>query len=305
MRKGRILALLVLAVIIAGAAKYWTLVKDVPVGIEEKPYSAIYASAMYGDDKIEDLKQSGLTTLVLFTIHINKDGSMNFNDTPIINNQGEYIGPAEWPENVKAHREGVSSINRIEICLGAWGSPSYENISSLMAEYGQSPDNPLFKGWQTLKELTGADAINHDDEKTFDVESTTEFILMTEKLGFGHTFVPYNNLDEFWKPLFDRVEAESPGLIDRVYVQCYDGGAPNLYFINRWNVFGDMKVSMGLWAQRPDGSKDAPDVFYKKIKKNARFVDGGFIWEYNEMLNNPDGYKVAEYSEAISNALKE
>jgi len=304
MRIGRILAFIILAITLAAVIKYWSIVKDIPAGIEDKPYSGIYASAMYDDDKVQDLKQSGLTTLILFTIHINADGSMNFNDTPIINASGEYIGPENWPATVRAHRQGESSIERIEICVGAWGSPSYDNITKLMAEFGQSAANPLYKGWHTLKELTGADAINHDDEKTFDVDATTEFILMTEKLGYKHTFVPFNHLNDFWKPLFDNVEAARPGLIDRVYVQCYDGGAPNQYLLNRWNVFGNIKVSMGLWAQRPDGSKDTPADFYEKLNENARFIDGGFIWEYNEMLNNPEGYKVKEYADAINKALK-
>ena len=70
------------------------------------------------------------------------------------------------------------------MCIGGWQDTSYNNIESLVASQGTGPGSMLYKNFQALKNaVPGIDAINDDDEQTYDLNSSTNFANMLG--GFG------------------------------------------------------------------------------------------------------------------------
>ncbi len=69
--------------------------------------------------------------------------------------------------------------------------------------------------------MPGIDAINDDDEQTYDLHSSTNFANMLGGLGYKFTEVPYTQ-QSFWVKLKNGLTN-----CDYVYLQCYEGGAGN------------------------------------------------------------------------------
>ena len=205
--------------------------------------SAVYGGGPFysgGQAVLDDLRASGFNTVILWTIHVGSAGNMNFNDIPVIDGFGNYIGDPDWANRIASLRRAPTAIDRIEIGVASAGATDFENIESLINAHGTGSDTVLYKAFQNLKTVTGADAVNFDDESNYDVSTMVQFAVMLADLGYKVTFVPYTR-QSFWETVYRQVEAQRPGTIDRVYLQVYAGGAGNNPV--SWNgSFGDLKV---------------------------------------------------------------
>jgi len=115
-----------------------------------------------------------------------------------------------------------TTVARYEVAIGGWTDSSYDNIKSLVAAQGTGPGSILYKNFQALKSaVPGIDAINDDDEQTYDLNSSTNFANMLGGLGYKFTIVPYT-AQNFWVNLKNNITN-----CDYVYLQCYEGGAGN------------------------------------------------------------------------------
>ncbi|MCU4176609.1 LamG domain-containing protein [Carboxylicivirga sp. N1Y90] len=269
-------------------------------------YSAVFGGGSFysgGDAAILDMKNSGFTTAILWTVHIGEDASMVFNDKGVIDQNGNYIGDPEWGTRLATLLEAPTTVDRIELGIGAWGAKSWENIKKLIDADGTGSDTKLYKAIKKLVDVTGATAINYDDELTYDVESTVAFSLMLADMGLKVSLCPYTQTS-YWQSVYQQVEAEKPGTIDRVYLQCYAGGASNSP--SGWNqYFGDLKVSMGLWCRHGSSCNegDSPSQIQNKISANKDNIDGGFIWLYDDIRACSNNAKTQEYATAINTEL--
>jgi hypothetical protein len=166
-------------------------------------------------------KASGFTTLITFAMHVNADGTLLIGGDVACTN-GVYTGPTNWNSLITTLKTPPTTVARYEVCIGGWTDTSFDNIRSLAASQGTGPSSILYKNFQALKNaVTGIDAINDDDEKTYDLSSSTSFANMLGGLGYKFTLVPYQN-QSFWVNLKNAITN-----CDYVYVQCYEGGAGN------------------------------------------------------------------------------
>ena len=270
-------------------------------------YSAIFGGGPFysgGDAVINDMRNSGFTTAILWTIHIEEDGSMIFNDKAVINQNGEYVGDPEWGTRLAKLLKAPTTVDRIEFGIGAWGSKSWDNIKKLIDSEGIGTDSRLYKALKKLKEITGATAINYDDEYTYDVESTVQFSLMLDDLGLKVSLCPYTK-NSYWQSVYSQVEAERPETIDRVYLQSYAGGAGNSP--SSWNqYFGSVNVSMGLWCKNGNNCSngDSPAEIEAKIDSEKNIISGGFIWLYDDIKSCSEHGKTQAYATAINRGLE-
>ncbi len=127
---------------------------------------------------------------------------------------------------------------------------------------------------------------------------------MLADIGLKVSLCPYTNTS-YWKSVYEEVEAQKPGLIDRVYLQCYAGGASNSP--SQWNdYFGDVNVSMGLWCKNGNNcsSGDSPEQIQTKIQDEKGNIDGGFIWLYDDIKSCSEHGKTQSYATAINQALE-
>jgi len=166
-------------------------------------------------------KASGFTTLITFGIHVNADGTLMIAGAPCATN-GIYVGPANWGALVTTLKTPPTTVTRYEVLIGGWLDSSYDNIKSLVNSQGTGPGSMLYKNFQALKNaVPGIDAINDDDEQTYDLRSSTNFANMLGGLGYKFTLVPYT-AQNFWVNLKRNITN-----CDYVYLQCYAGGAGN------------------------------------------------------------------------------
>ncbi|SPO03664.1 uncharacterized protein DNG_06347 [Cephalotrichum gorgonifer] len=176
------------------------------------------------------LQTSGFNTLIIFGIGILENGDiMYYSNTPgssdvILASAGAYIGGDELAEKVRSLKTGDrTTVNRLEISMNA------QHVGPLMASPGPGSDTPLYRNFEALKAAWSLDGVNNDDESIYDLASTVVFAKMLGEVGYKYTIAPYTN-DGFWVAVQTNVNdgLEEPDLLlDRVYLQCYDGGAFN------------------------------------------------------------------------------
>jgi hypothetical protein len=165
-------------------------------------------------------KASGFTTLITFAMHVNPDGTLLIAGVACTN--GVYVGPTNWGSLVATLKAPPTTVTRYEVCIGGYGDTSYADIESLVNSQGAGSGSILYRNFQALKNaVPGIDAINDDDEQTYDLNSSTSFANMLGSLGYKFTMVPYEN-QSFWVSLKNAITN-----CDYIYLQCYEGGAGN------------------------------------------------------------------------------
>ncbi|OUR81028.1 hypothetical protein A9Q75_08480 [Colwellia psychrerythraea] len=251
---------------------------------------------------INELKTSGFTNVVVWTIHIESDGSLGFNgEFPLVAG-GSYIGGSHYPNfkgDIASLKEGSSLINRVEFGLSGYGSGTYNNVRDLLAcsesHCGTGPNSILYRNFSALKAVFPTiDAVNNDDEDTYHVSSSVQFHIMLADLGFKTAIVPYMN-KSFWQSLVTQVNQARPGAIDALYLQAYAGGSSNDPC--NWDL--GLPVYAGLWSKdySPVGIQNKMQG-WKDSCPNV--VEGGFMWLYDDFDNSS---QVAAYSSAINNVF--
>jgi hypothetical protein len=262
--------------------------------------SGIYAGGpvyKYRNYAINELKSSGFTYVVVWTIHINASGDLNFNAEFPLSQNGAYVGNTSYPNfasDIASLKLPPTSINRVEFCLSAWGSSTFTNIRNLVNSQGTGPNSILYKNFMALRNtFPTVDAIGFDDESTYDVSTATAFAVMLGNMGFKISLVPYTAAN-FWTSVATNTNNQRPGTVDRIDLQCYAGGAGNTPC--SWN-FGGIPIYPGLWDTEKTTSQVQSQL---NTWKNQCSIQGGFIWLYDDIDNSP---LTAQYAAAINNVF--
>ncbi len=227
---------------------------------------------------VKKLRESGFTYVILFNVDVQADGTLK-TDGETICEKGEYVFQRTQPhyiEDVIALKTPPTSISRLEICIGGWGNQSYVNIRNLIQQHGTGPTTMLYRNFKALLEaVPGIDAVNNDDEHGYDLSTAVKFHVMMADLGLKTTLAPYTNRN-FWTQLATQVNSQRPGTVDRVMIQCYDGGAGNNPA--NWNFPG---------IERHAGRTNYQTSMDESIQQMATWqkngaATGGFVWVYND-----------------------
>ena len=242
--------------------------------------------------EISGYRSSGFETMILFSMSVEANGDFDYGGAPIVQN-GVYDGPSNWGSLISQCRAAPSTVNRIEMCIGGWGDPSFQNIENRIASDGTGSGTVLYRNLQALKSALGINAIDYDDEQTYDSGSAVNFGLMVGATGMYVTLCPYTN-PGYWQSVKSGLGATA----DAVYLQCYDGGAGN--DPGAWNTyFGGLKVIPGYWDYERD------TTFLTKMQGwQTEGVVGGFLWPSNSGGTPPaDGAEMLQYAGWIHTSL--
>ena len=252
----------------------------------QKEVSGIYAGGHIRRGRpntITKLRQSGFTYLILFNVDVKADGTLTTDGDTICYN-GEYVFQKKQPyyqQDIKNLKTPPTSITRIEICIGGWGNNSYGNIKNLVNSKGTGRTTMLYRNFKALKDaVPEIDAVNNDTEQDYDPESAAKFHIMMYGLGYKTTFAPYTYMS-YWTQLNDKIRASRPTAVDRVMVQCYDGGAGNLNNVGSWNFTGVSERHPGLLNYSNDWSVERNLAQFQQWKDQG-VATGGFVWLYND-----------------------
>lgn len=233
----------------------------------------LFGRGMYpGDDSTyEMLRSSGFGTIILSSFYIRSNGDVYSGDDgqhPIIHD-GQYVGSREWLERIASLRKAPTSgetaattgkaspgsVKRIEILLeGRWFNQNpntYDFIQDWVMDptksypevaTGTGKNSTLYGIASVLKKDLGVDAVCIDDESVYNDTSIVELGKLLGGMGMHMTLCPYTKA-EYWKAIMD---GSAPGLIDAIYLQCYDGGVRN---------------TPGQWVSRLPGGVPIDPIF--------------------------------------------
>ncbi|KAF2429083.1 hypothetical protein EJ08DRAFT_306367 [Tothia fuscella] len=254
--------------------------------------------------KTAALRTSGFNTLIIFGIGVTEDGSINYySNTPgskdiVVAAKGGYVGGDALASKVLSFKKGNDTgVNRIELSMNS------AHVKELMAK-GAGDDTVLAKNFKALKVAWGLDAVNNDDEKVYDIGSTVAFARMLGKVGYKYTFAPYTNL-RFWVSVEKQLNAglKEPGLLmDRVYLQCYDGGARNNPA--EWSRTLGIKVVPLVWVTNDSKPGQGTTVAQARGKFNSwqGSVAGGGYWNDYDIEKMKLSYK--QYGDVLTSIFK-
>lgn len=252
---------------------------------EIKTVSGVYVGGHIRRERpqtITNLKYSGFTYALLFNVHVDPDGTLK-TDGETICKDGRYVFSETQPhyqQDVKDLKTAPTSIQRIEIVIGGWGNDSYDNIKNLINKNGTGSTTMLYKNFKALKDaVPEIDAVNNDDEHCYDVETGAKFHIMMYNLGYKTTLAPYT-YKSYWQNLCTKIRATKSKAVDRIMVQCYDGGAGNVNQVGSWTFTGVTERHAGLMYYSNDWSVDKNLEQFQKWKDDG-VASGGFVWVYN------------------------
>ncbi|CDN44144.1 discoidin domain-containing protein [Paenibacillus sp. P22] len=261
--------------------------------------SVIYGGGPFysgGTATMNDLKASGFTTVMLWTIHVNANGDLVYNDQ-LVASGGSYVGKASWPSELASLKQGTTGVKRIELSVGSAAVNDFHNIQSLIASQGTGSGSILYRNFAALLQATGADAVSFDDEDLYDSGTTVSFGKMLTGLGVGITLCPYNN-QTYWKNVKTGIGAK----VDRIYLQVYDGGAGNSPAA--WSSALGLTVMPGLDSKTPSYGNTPAQVQSRMAGwKSSAGIAGGFMWLYDDILKYSQYGSAADYAGAINSAV--
>ncbi|KAL1868223.1 hypothetical protein VTK73DRAFT_3785 [Phialemonium thermophilum] len=253
------------------------------------------------------LKTSGFNTLIIFGVGILDNGDIEYySNTPgskdvLITSNGTYVGGDALAEKVRSFKTGNdTTVDRLEISMNS------QHVSTLMTSPGPAANTRLYRNFQALKEAWNLDAVNNDDESLYDTASTVAFAKMLGQIGYKYTLSPYTNT-RFWVSLVTQLNKGTGGgegpidqLVDRVYLQCYDGGAGNNP--GSWQTSLGMKVVPLVWVtndSKPSQGTTAAQARSRFSAWNQRSpLAGGGYW--NDFDIEKMGLSYQEYGEVLT-----
>jgi hypothetical protein len=245
---------------------------------------------------ITAIKNSGFTEAIVWNIEVKTNGDLNFNgEFPLVSN-GAYIGDQTHPDfasNMAALKTGT--IKRVTFSIGSSNVGDWQDVKALVNAQGTGTTSILYRNFLALKTaIPAVDALDFDDENSFDQASTVQFSVMLGTLGYHVALDPFSNAT-YWTSVASAVNAQLPGTVDSVHLQAYAGGSGNTP-CSGWN-FGGVSVFPGLWDQN-----DTPAQVQSTMTgwHNQCGITGGFMWLYDDF----DGTAlVTQYAAAINNAV--
>jgi hypothetical protein len=297
----------------------------------------MYGRGLYpGDDTVfDDLRVSGFTTVVLSSFYIHENGDVYSGDSrnPIIHD-GKYIGDKEWLRRIASLKQKPGSVSRIEILLeGRWYNQppnTYDFIRDWSDPGRQIPgivtgtgdNSTLYKIAKLFKNDLGVDAVSIDDESVYDSVSVLRFGEMLHRLDLHMSLCPFTNL-HYWRALLDGSEK---GVIDAIYLQCYDGGSRNTP--GKWvdSLASDIPLypiflCRGAFSTcaTNHNSKSPDEIRAEMIRFKTTYpgMNGGAIWQMEDVKNyvknncaihdprSGTAASVKEYMMQLKNSLKE
>jgi hypothetical protein len=247
-------------------------------------------------NNITEIEKSGFTEAIVWSVEVNSVGDLNLNGEFPLTANGAYIGNqthSDFAANMALLKQGT--VKRITFSIGSSNVGDWQDITSLVNAQGTGPSSILYKDFQALKTaIPSLDAIDFDDENSFNSSTTIAFGVMLGQLGY-HVAPDAFDDSSYWTNVVSQINTQLPGTVDGVHLQAYAGGSGNNP-CQGWN-FGAVPVWPGLWD-----ADDTPSQVQSIMTgwHTQCGITGGFMWLYDDFVGNG---LAAQYASAINNAV--
>jgi len=258
-----------------------------------------YKTANFNIPKnIAEIEHSGFSEAIVWSVEVNSQGDLNFNGEFPLTSNGVYVGGKTYPKFAAdmATLKQAGIVKRVTFSIGSSNYGDWENITSLVKAQGVGPKSILYKDFKALKKAIPAlDALDFDDENSYDLPTTVKFGVMVGKLGYHVLPDPYLDAS-YWQSVVSGINHKLPGTVDGVHLQAYAGGAGNNP-CSGWD-FGKVPVFPGVWDKNYTPSQ--VETVMRKWHNECGIV-GGFMWIYDDFVGNGLAKK---YAGAINKGVK-
>src|SRR3984885_3119083 len=246
---------------------------------------------------IKEIEYSGFTDAIVWSVEVSSTGNLNLNGEFPLTLNGAYVGNQTYPEfsgDMALLKQGT--VQRVTLSIGSSNVGDWQDITALIEAQGTGPGSILYQDFQALKTAIPAlDAIDFDDENSYNLPTTVQFGVMLGNLGYHVLPDAYDN-NTYWQSVVSEINAQLPGTADGVHLQGYAGGAGNNPCSSEWN-FGSVPVYPGLWDK-----VDTPAEVQSRIAgwHTQCGISGGFMWLYDDFVGTGPA---AKYARAIDDAV--
>lgn len=245
---------------------------------------------------ITEIENSGFTEAIVWSVEVSSTGDLNFNGEFPLTSGGVYVGNQTWPDfpaQMAQLKQGT--VKRVTFSIGSSNFGDWQDIAALVKSQGTGPTSILYQDFAALKAAIPAlDAIDFDDENSFDSATTIQFGVMLGQLGY-HVMPDAFDQSSYWTNVVTQINSQLEGTVDGVHLQAYAGGSGNNP-CEGWN-FGTVPVFPGLWDQ-----DDTPSQVQSIMSgwHSQCGIIGGFMWLYDDFVGNG---LATQYAAAINNAV--
>jgi hypothetical protein len=245
---------------------------------------------------ITEIENSGFTEAIVWSVEVSSTGDLNFNGEFPLTSGGVYVGNSyypNFPSDMATLKQGT--VKRVTFSIGSSNFGDWQDITNLVNSQGTGTDSILYKDFAALKAAIPAlDAIDFDDENSFNSPTTIAFGVMLGNLGY-HVLPDAFDQSSYWTNVVSQINSQLPGTVDGVHLQAYAGGSGNNPCVG-WN-FGTVPVFPGLWD-----ANDTPSQVQTTMTgwHSQCGIVGGFMWLYDDFVGNG---LAAQYASAINNAV--
>jgi hypothetical protein len=249
---------------------------------------------------IHELAKSDFNELIVWSVEVNSSGDLNLNGEFPLTSAGAYIGNQTWPDfpaDLKKIKHGT--VKRITLSIGSSNYGDWEDIKALVDSQGTGKKSILYKDFAALKKALPIDAIDFDDENSYDSSSTIAFAVMLGKLGYHVTMNPYTN-NSYWISVVSEINTQSPGTVDGIHLQTFAGGEGNTP-CSGWD-FGSVPVFPGISDQTsappymtPAQAEAAMASWHQQCG-----ITGGWLWIFDQIAGTD---QVHQYGKAITKGV--
>jgi hypothetical protein len=264
-------------------------------------YTGIFGGGPFYKGNVQpniiEIENSGFSEAIVWSVEVNTVGDLNFNGEFPLTSNGVYIGNQTYPNfpaDMAQLKQGT--VKRVTFSVGSSNVGDWQDITALIEAQGTGPSSILYQDFAALKAAIPAlDAIDFDDENSYNSPTTIAFAVMLGNLGYHVMPDPYTN-STYWTNLVAQINSQLPGTVDGVHLQAYAGGQGNSPCSSEWN-FGNVLVFPGLWDKN-----DTPAQVQTIMTGWHDQCDilGGFMWIYDDFVGNG---LAAQYAAAINNAV--
>ncbi len=243
---------------------------------------------------LKELKGSGFNELIVWSVEVNTVGDLNLNGEFKLTSAGAYVGDSTYPmfpAQLRKIKKG--KVSRITFSVGSSNFGDWEDIMSLVNAQGTGPSSILYKDFAALKKALPIDAIDFDDENSYDSASTIKFAEMLGKLGYKVTMNPYTN-NSYWISVVSSINTASPGTVDGIHLQTFAGGEGN----NPCSGcdFGTVPVYPGLSDQTSAQPYLNPAAAKAQLAKwhSQCGITGAWLWIFDQIAGTNQVHKYAK-----------
>jgi hypothetical protein len=275
----------------------------------------LYGNGLFGRNvpsnqtQLNALQQSGFTTVILWTLHVDTDGTLVYNNTPIVEG-GVFVNTYDYLPDLVTELISTGSVQNVLFSIGSWGVPDFQNVQELLKT--QQGTRTLKRNFSALAAALPISGFDFDDESLYDPATTAQLSEICSGSGNSMivTYCPYTN-QTAWNNALKQTYAwdqqQNPPLGQSVQwwnLQCYAGGGGNNPLTWAKNLPTDAGITNPQAFIIPgfDTSQSPASIQQTFAQYQGTGINGGFIWNSSQIFASQ--YSPQQYAQAIIDGLQ-